>query len=237
VRGFLTKAHKVIIDSRSTRIGGSWQGKWLPGRACAWEPAILESFHDKASEYKRPVVLDVGANTGSFCLLAKFHAGMTVHAFEPSPLPLEILRRNVELNGLADRVTIHPFALSDSVGTATLKVPCRADGTYFESGMATLGKPGRFSEWEEVEVKTRRLDDLGLGKIHILKVDAEGCELYVLRGGENLIRAHMPRVLVESNEANFRQFGYAARDVFGLLKSWGYSRFSPVGRRDMWCET
>jgi hypothetical protein len=52
------------------------------------------------------VFYDVGANVGSYTLLAAT-AGARVHAFEPSPPTAARLRRNVALNALEERVQVH----------------------------------------------------------------------------------------------------------------------------------
>lgn len=225
-------SHRVRIDPRSIELdGGSWRKRKADGSPFAWDLEVVEFFYKKTRRSSRPVVLDIGASTGSFCLLPTINACMKVHAFEPSPLPLEILRNNIALNRLQSRVTVHPYALSDKNGIALLKVPKTRQG-----GMACLGTLAFFSEWEEVEVETRRLDDLNLGRVHFLKIDVEGHELFVLRGGEKMIRGQRPGIMMEYKNEAAQQSGYKAYETLGLLLDWGYSRFHRVGRNDIWCE-
>jgi FkbM family methyltransferase len=68
----------------------------------------------------RPLqVFDVGAHIGSFATnLATLHPQARIECFEPSPQSAAYLRRNVEQNGLAGRVTVHEIALADKEGTA-----------------------------------------------------------------------------------------------------------------------
>lgn len=63
--------------------------------------------------------LDVGANIGSYTILASGVAGALTWAFEPDPGTARDLERNVELNGLNPRVTMHRHALGDSDGEVT----------------------------------------------------------------------------------------------------------------------
>ena len=60
------------------------------------------------------VFLDIGANIGYFSLLlAQRLSGQGhVYAFEPHPQFVDLLARNLFLNGLDKTVTVFPFALS-----------------------------------------------------------------------------------------------------------------------------
>lgn len=64
------------------------------------------------------VVLDLGAFVGYFALLAARESGPEgrVYAFEPDPRDRPWLERNVEANGLGDRVDVVPMAVSDHSG-------------------------------------------------------------------------------------------------------------------------
>jgi len=237
MKAYLLPSCKVRIDPRSiTMGGGSWRARKADGSPFVWDMEVVEFFYEKTQRIKRPGVLDIGANTGSFSLLPKFHEGMRVHAFEPSPRALELLRSNVKLNSLEERVFIHPFALSDKDGKAILNVPRRHDGTYFDGGRSCLGTPVMFDEWEEVEVETRRLDDLDLGRIHFIKIDVEGHEKSVFLGGEKTIRENRPQIMLEYHARGASQSGYKVDDALELLWEWGYSRGQRVGRNDIWCE-
>jgi len=181
-------------------------------------------------------LLDVGASTGSFCLLAKRHPNLHVLAFEPNPAILEVLRQNIALNGLESRVRAFPFALYDKNGAMELKVPA-------QSGLACLGSPRRFKKWKSVRVKVRRLDGLtmllareGFSRVDAIKIDTEGAEVKVLRGAATLIETQKPKLLLEYCSRNTRQFGYEPEVIKGLLKSWGYVHFKHF-RVDLWATT
>jgi FkbM family methyltransferase len=145
---------------------------------------------------------DVGANTGVYALIAAAsRRGVDVHAFEPFPPVVDILRKNVQLNRRAQSVRIIPKALSDRKGTAKLYVPpptglvetsCSLDPD-FKSVDTTVDM--------HVDVETDVLDDYwehaGRPAVAVLKVDAEGTDDRVLAGGCALIRQTRPVVFYE----------------------------------------
>src|ERR1043166_5524486 len=120
----LKRAHEFVLD----RLPGDHLVSTLPGgeriraaaryRQLSWNPEEYHAFRGAV----RPgsVVLDVGANVGSYTLLFAFWTAPAgrVFAFEPSPDAREGLRQHLALNGVDDRVEIVPVAASAEVGTA-----------------------------------------------------------------------------------------------------------------------
>jgi FkbM family methyltransferase len=231
--GILFDNFRVSLDLRSTKVGGSWQGITRDGVPTAWDMETIKFFYDRTLEIENPVVLDIGANTGSFCLLAEINLNIKCLAFEPMPMIYEILKNNILLNKLQHNVKPLQIALSDKKGSAVLKYP--KSGT--DSGFACLGKPIRFDNWTEIEVPVNTLDQVaieqGIKKVDLIKIDTEGCELLVLKGGENLIREYHPDILTEYYEANTQQFGYSTEKIRELLSSWGYDS-KKISSEDMY---
>ncbi len=103
------------------------------------------------------------------------------------------------LNGsLPSNVRLHPTALSDRSGEATLWVPAGGMGT---EGRATLEAGSQSdADWHKQSATTRRLDDFALGNIGFVKIDVEGHELAVLKGARQLLIEQRPNLLVEIEE-------------------------------------
>ncbi|HNY79296.1 MAG: FkbM family methyltransferase [Sedimentisphaerales bacterium] len=222
VEAILLNNTRVLIDPQSTMIGGAWQGKTAAGVPCPWDSDSIRFFYDRTCEFKDPFILDIGANTGVYCLLPVVNPRITGCAFEPNPKVYRVLQSNLCLNGLEDHIQTMPAALSHEPGSAILKIP--ASGAA--SGLANIGNPKRFDRWEEVCVPTDTLDNVAarraLPGVDLIKVDTEGCELFVLLGGEQIIRQHHPGILIEFEERNTAQFGYHPDKIVELLTSWGY---------------
>jgi FkbM family methyltransferase len=134
---------------------------------------------------------DVGAHIGFFAVIASRMVGVSgqVRCFEPMDESRDRLGRTVELNHLVN-VSVSDIAVSDKSGYAVLH-PHRL------SPMWTL--VDHQEDREGVTVRVRNLDDLvaEVGAPDVIKVDVEGAELEVLRGGARLLRSARPVLLVE----------------------------------------
>jgi FkbM family methyltransferase len=157
------------------------------------------------------LVLDVGAHLGFFTLLASRLVGESgrVIALEPDPVMTEHLHANVARNGVAN-VTALQAAVGESVSTLSFAPGAGA-------GVGHLDPDGSLV----VEVTT--LDALAerFGEPHLLKVDVEGGELNVLRGGRATLRRARPVLIVEVHGPQIgeqvatmlRELGYDLRPV------------------------
>jgi FkbM family methyltransferase len=151
-------------------------------------------------------VLDVGANTGLYSLLAAAAAppGAEVHAFEPLAHIREALLANIAENpGLAPRIRVHGVALSSSAGTATFYETVNNRGLLTTSSSLEASHAQMIGgECHRREISTVRLDDwaegnLGRLRIKLMKVDVEAHEPAVLAGGMRTIAAHRPMIVLE----------------------------------------
>ncbi|WP_160164359.1 FkbM family methyltransferase [Rhodopirellula baltica] len=124
-------------------------------------------------------VVDLGANIGFFSILGArlvSESGRVI-AVEMMPETVERLKINVELNGLANVRTIEA-ALADRSG---LEVKAHVPIGRF--GQASLVRGGASAS--AVRLRTRTLDEMcgDLGKIAMIKMDVEGAELLIIKGG------------------------------------------------------
>ena len=163
--------------------------------------------------------LDIGANMGWYALsLAQRFPAATVHAFEPVPATFRILERNLALNGFAN-VTLHNQGLADRPGTQTIycdpRISGRASGRNLVEDPAALPVPCAFTRLDDfVQAHGVRPD--------LVKVDVEGAELLVFRGGLETLAAHRPLILAEMLRKWARKFGYHPDEIIALLAGLGY---------------
>src|SRR5258706_3631881 len=139
-------------------------------------------------------VMDLGANLGMYTLLAARRVGPSgrVFSFEPSPAVAARLRRNLEFNSLSNVIAVEA-AVGDQVGEATFYLQEESDRNTLAVGS---GKP--------IHVPAVTLDSFvdtqKIGRVDVMKMDVEGAESKVLRGGGRLFSSDgAPVVMFELN--------------------------------------
>ena len=166
-------------------------------------------------------VWDVGANVGLFAFAAAFASGAAgrVLAVEADGWLAELLRRSARTAPPSyARVEVLAAAVSDAPGTVELCIARRGRaGNHLRSVPGSTQTGGTR---EVLPVPAVTLDGL-LDRFpppDLVKIDTEGAELLVLRGGGRLLREVRPILLCEVVEEN-------AREVGALLRGHGYSLF------------
>ena len=142
--------------------------------------------------------LDVGANIGTETVSALMSGrfGRAI-AIEPEVRNNRLLRANLVINGLADRVTVYDVAASNASGTAMLRL---SEDNRGDHRISRTGGPVDGHDAGEV-VQTSRLDDLlrvsGLRPqdVSLVWVDTQGYDGFVLDGALSLIAARVPFVI------------------------------------------
>jgi FkbM family methyltransferase len=179
-----------------------------------YEPQVMEVLRRLLPP--DAVVIDVGANIGVFAVvMARLAPKGRVFAFEPAPENFAYLLRNIAANR-AGNVTAEQSAVWDRPGTVPfVYTPESPSGSFVAAGGSE--PPGTMA------VEAVRLDDyvtgLGLRRIDLVMIDAEGAEMPVLRGASQTLVAHRPALLVEVNPVSLRRFGGTSfRDLVRLLR-------------------
>ncbi len=123
------------------------------------------------------VFLDVGANQGLYSLLAARNPKCEqVYAFEPVASTVDLLRENIRINGMQERITTIPLAISDHTGDGAISVDSH------HSGVASLnhivGRETQVVGLTTVEDIAARISPADLPLV--VKVDVEGHEQVVI---------------------------------------------------------
>lgn len=171
-----------------------------------------------ASSDPAPVVLDVGAHFGewSTSLLEQSGTPPRLHCFEPSRSSWERASES-----LAGRASVHQFGLSDKPGSAELVVVHEGAGSNSVVPF-TDGRGSGRTELIELSTVDRFCRQNKLEHVTLLKIDAEGHDLAVLRGSQEML---------SKKGISLVQFEYNARwidarcfllDAFILLQGYGY---------------
>lgn len=181
----------------------------------------------------QPLCLDIGTNYGqSIDSMTLMLPDVRIVAFEPNPgLAARVRRRFAGRSSL----TLHQVALGEEDGEMVLHIPVYRGYEY--DGLASLDRDSaagwlgpetvygfdpRRLEIREMKVAIRRLDDFAL-KPAFVKIDVQGAELGVLRGGRHTLETARPIVMAEAVDED--------SPVMRFMAELGYERFVKVGDR------
>jgi FkbM family methyltransferase len=177
----------------------------------------VKSFNDKEPETLDWIdqlpegcsLWDIGANVGLYSIYAAKKRECQVVAFEPSVFNLELLARNLFLNGLQDRVSLVPLALSDQLGTNQLHMTNTDWGGALSSFGRNFGWDGQtmdpsFSFPTMGITMDEAVSLLRLAPPEFIKMDVDGIEHIILGGGARVL-AGVRGILIEIND------GFAAQ--------------------------
>ncbi len=190
---------------------------------CNGERLVQTALLHHAQPGRKTVVFDVGANVGDWtCAIleqAKDLADLEVHAFEPCTGTYDMLLSRISaLSGPAKVIPVRK-ACSSSPGTGALHIVGIGMGT----NSLTCAEQAAIVE----QVELISIDDYcstsGIDHVSLLKIDAEGHDLQVIRGATRMLQQQDIDVL--QFEYNQRWiFSYAfLRDVFNILSPLGYT--------------
>jgi FkbM family methyltransferase len=181
-----------------------------------YEPMTTRLFKDALNKQKNKRVIDIGANIGYYTLLASSLAS-TVTAVEPESKNILMLKNNIKVNNFTN-VTVLASAASDAQGESNLYVSGISSGMHslvMEQGTVRVDK-----------VRTITLDGLDNGlEVGIVKIDTEGNDINVLKGGRNLLTKYKPTLFVEYFPSGINN---NAKGMLEILRNYGYKSIQAI---------
>ncbi len=176
VREFASKFFDVDIVSR-TNFGSE----------------ILRDIRKILPEHKAQVVFDIGANTGDTTIeFAKVFKEASIYSFEPDHATFETL--NTRVRPYQPRVKTYNFGFGSATGSKDLTINKVSGGNSFLEISPTISEFAQ-GAWTEpvgkVSAEIRTLDEFcsenEISRIDLVKIDTQGFELEILRGGQHVI--------------------------------------------------
>jgi len=173
------------------------------------EPETLDWIDSFAED---SILWDIGANIGLYSIYAAKTRNCRVYAFEPSVFNLELLARNCFLNQVQQQVAIMPVALSDKMGFDQMHMTT----TEWGGALSTFGKDFGWDGQNinsEFEFQTfglsmdQALDVLQVSKPDYIKMDVDGLEHIILKGGSEAL-LQVQEILIEVNDDFAQQAVY-----------------------------
>ena len=190
---------------------------WFYG---AYEPVEAYLFKQLLSPGK--VVIDAGANVGQYSMLAATEVGLlgSVHSFEPVPSNFALLRQHIEINQLAN-VHLNQRALWCEETKIRLGMPA---GVANNAGAYRIC--ANQAQASTIEAEAIHLDAYAeqkkLHRIDLIKMDIEGAEPFVIKGGLRLIERFRPTMLIEINRQALTGAGSSTAALWELISAFEY---------------
>jgi len=162
---------------------------------------------------KDKTAIDVGAHWGLYSFyLMKY--SKQCWAFEPIPKLSNLLQRT-----FGNSLVVESVALSNTSSVTQLRIPTN------EFTLATIEQSNLLDDYDEVNevnIKTRKLDDYEIPNIGFIKIDVEGHELAVLQGAKKTLDKFKPILLIEAEE---RHKPDTIKSIKTFLNEFGYKGY------------
>jgi FkbM family methyltransferase len=166
----------------------------------------------------KDLFIDVGANVGSYTILACAAMGANGYAFEPVPANFQRLVENIRLNHSENRVKCLNIGLGREKGV----VQFTADMDAMNHALAESEKHA-----QTISVEISTLDAVLKGQSpYLLKIDVEGYETPVLEGAsETLNKPTLHSVIMELNGSG-KRYNYDESRILELMSGYGFKSYS-----------
>lgn len=186
---------------------------------------VIEMVDDRECKAgsKVTTVFDLGAAIGEAALpIARAFPEATVYCFEP--LPDSFARLKTRTKPFSSRMQYFNYGLYDHEGRVGFNVLQNRDAsTILPIADLPVAKEGA----KKISIQVRCLDDivseLGIKKIHFIKVDVQGVEKEVFEGGRETLKNCVDNVFVEIDQTLQVRHSRNYIDVFELLHEAGFS--------------
>lgn len=138
-------------------------------------------------------IVEVGANVGYYTVIMARGVGEggLVTSYEANPRLASLVRKSVNLNGFKSRVRVVPKAAADKNENLTFSISRAQSG----AGHISVFDHNFTDDAEKLQVEAVRLDDQNLGRVDMIRLDAEGSEPLILRGAEAILDANHDIIL------------------------------------------
>jgi FkbM family methyltransferase len=176
------------------------------------------------------VAIDIGANIGMFAL-ALANLGYTeVHAFEPIEETFTRLQQNIARSKFQTCIKSQKIAVGNQAGYVNFQVTGNSPATnriLTEIDQVNLTQV----DTQTVKIPLITLDEYcesaKISRIHLLKIDVEGMEKFVLQGAKHLLQNRkIDNILIEICPENLAAVGYDIQGLYELFTEFKYAPYS-----------
>lgn len=184
---------------------------------------IFESLDNNSSSVQKPIALDVGCQRGSVSIKL-MEAGYIVHAFEPSPFNIKLIKNNEKISSFQAKnmFSLAECAVANTIGKAAFY--------YSETNIGINSLLRNHKELQEalkiivpVTTISEYVKQTNLANVTFMKTDIEGADLLALKGV--CIEKNRIPCIVSEFGGRSKTFGYTPLDMFNYMKNHGYTVF------------
>ena len=189
------------------------------------EPESIDYFYSNVPKDKKVNILDIGAQSGLYSLYAKYLPMSSFYSFEPFKPTFELLNENISLNNITNIKTFN-------IGLSNKKEQTTLNTCLSHNGLHTIGEtPKRFNDICKIEIEVDTIDNLFYEKdicVDFIKIDTEGYEFFILKGGEKTVKRYKPFIQLEWNETNMLQCNVKLQEFSNYLNELGYIKINHI---------
>lgn len=185
--------------------------------------SVFIKSHCKAGD----TVIDIGAHMGIFSFIMARQVGEKgkVYSFEPAALTFNVLRKTIAFNKLTDIVEARQQAVSSFQGNLEFYI---YNNSEISNGNS-ISSHNTTGTSQKTIVSCTTLDELfvkeKLKDLTLVKIDAEGAELDILKGGKKLFTTFRPFITLEVHPKSFDNPNAAMVELFDTIMLFGYRVF------------
>ena len=215
-----TDNHHQTKEITLNRVGKDFTyHRWLHPMQGDWEVDYLftEEILTNYSKIITPnsTVIDIGAQTGNMSMAYSLFANK-VFSFEPNPATFEVLEKTSKIN-----TNIHPFnyAVSDEEGGLQFHY---SDPGFCNGGFATRTNAGIGVTGHVYGINLPNFikeENIDLGKVSLIKIDAEGHDKDILKTLKPIIEEHKPYLISEIYNGLDKN---ETQELIDVIHSYGY---------------
>lgn len=156
--------------------------------------------------------IDIGANAGTYTILASGAVGAKTCSVEPVPQSYEHLIDNININRLQGHVKKLNIGLGD-----------KNEKLDFTSDLGATNRVALPNEKNLIQVEVKKLDEIVNNESpDLLKIDVEGFEMQVLKGGENVLKSSSLKAIIIELGGNGKKYGCKDEEIRDFIISKGF---------------
>ena len=187
--------------------------------------AGLHEFPDMAfvlhALHKEDLFVDIGANIGSYTILACSVIGAKGICFEPVPSTYDKLVMNTKINNLENKVSVLNKALGEEEGIISFS-------SEYNCMNHVIAEDEIIDDKHKVDVNISTLDnEISDDNIpFMIKIDVEGYETPALKGAKRILNNNNLSVVIMELNGSGNRYGFDENKILKMMFDYGFKAYS-----------